>query len=256
MPAPSFDLKEKAILVTGASRGIGASIAQRLGEAGAWVGVTYTGSSEKSAASAREVCGKIESSGGRALAIALDVGQEEQVAAAVDGFVKHFGRMDGLVNNAGVAIDQLVMRYKSDDWTKLMDINLKGAFLMSKAALRPLMKAGGGSIVMMSSVVGEMGNAGQVPYSASKAGLIGMTKSLAREVGSRQIRVNAIAPGFIETDMTHALNDTQKAALTGNIPLERLGSADDVAFGTLYLLSSLSRYVTGQVLNINGGLYM
>lgn len=256
MPAPSFDLQGKAILVTGASRGIGASVAARLGDAGAHVGVTYTGSSEKSAAGAQEVCAKIEAAGGRAHAFALDVSQEEQCSATVDAFVKHFGRMDGLVNNAGVAIDQLAMRYKSDDWDKLMGINLKGSFLMAKAALRPLMKAGGGSIVMMSSVVGVMGNAGQAPYSASKAGLIGLTKSLAKEVGSRKIRINAIAPGFISTDMTDALTEEQRKAIETGIPLESLGSPDDVAYGALYLLSPLSKYVTGQVLNINGGLYM
>ncbi|MBS1982584.1 MAG: 3-oxoacyl-ACP reductase FabG [Bdellovibrionales bacterium] len=256
MVANSFNLKDQAILVTGASRGIGASIATRLGECGAWVGVTYTGASEKSQAAAQEVCGKVESAGGRALALAVDVANEEQVAATVDAFVKHFGKMNGLVNNAGVAIDQLVMRYKTSDWDRLMNVNLRGAFLMSKAALRPMMKAGGGSIVNMSSVVGQMGNAGQVPYCTSKAGLLGMTMALAREVGSRQIRVNAIAPGFIETDMTDSLTEDQKNALTKGIPLECLGQPDDIASGTLYLLSPLSRYVTGQVLNINGGLYM
>lgn len=254
MQALSFELKDKAILVTGSSRGIGAAIALKLGEAGAHVGVTYT--SEKSAGLAQEICAKIEASGGKALALSLDVGQEAQCGAAIDTFVKHFGRMDGLVNNAGVSIDQLVLRYKAEDWDKLMNINLRGAFLMSKAALRPLMKAGGGSIVNMSSVVGQMGNAGQVPYCTSKAGLIGMSKSLAKEVASRKIRVNAIAPGFIETDMTDALNEQQKAAIVQGIPLESLGTGDDIAFGALYLLSPVSRYITGQVLNINGGLYM
>jgi 3-oxoacyl-[acyl-carrier protein] reductase len=250
----SFELQGKSIIVTGATRGIGAGIAVRLGEEGANVGVTYT--SDKSEALARGICEKIEAAGGKAMALLLDVSKEEQVAAALDSFLKTFGRLDGLVNNAGIAIDQLIMRYKSDDWDRLMDINLKGAFLMSKAAVRPLLKAGGGSIVNLSSVVGQMGNAGQVPYSASKAGLIGMTKSLAKELGSRQIRVNAIAPGFIETDMTHALNEEQKKAIVEGIPLQALGSVDDVAFGCLYLLSPLSRYITGQVLNINGGLYM
>jgi 3-oxoacyl-[acyl-carrier protein] reductase len=161
------------------------------------------------------------------------------------------------VNNAGVAIDQLTLRYKSEDWDKLMSINLKGAFLMSKAALRPMMKQdNGASIVNMSSVVGEMGNAGQAVYSASKAGLIGMTKSMAREFASRQIRVNAIAPGFIDTEMTQALTEEQRTKLSSEIPLQSLGTVEDIAVGTCFLLSPLSRYVTGQVLSINGGLYM
>ncbi len=251
-----FNLQGKVILVTGASRGIGASVARRLGDAGASVGVTYTGSSPSSESGALAVCADIEAAGGKAKAIALNVADEAQCQKAVETMVETFGRLDGLVNNAGVAIDQLVLRYKSEDWDKLMSINLKGAFLVSKAALRPLMKAGGGSIVNMSSVVGLMGNAGQVPYATSKAGLLGMTKSLAKEVASRKIRVNAIAPGFIETDMTEALTEEQKTAITQGIPLQSLGSADDVAYAALYLLSPLSEYMTGQVLNVNGGLYM
>jgi 3-oxoacyl-[acyl-carrier protein] reductase len=171
--------------------------------------------------------------------------------------VKEFGGLYGLVNNAGVAIDQLTLRYKSEDWDKLMGINLKGTFMLSKAALRPMMKSeDGASIVNMSSVVGLMGNAGQAVYAASKAGLIGMSKSLAREFASRQIRVNCVAPGFIDTDMTRALSEEQRQNLSKEIPLNYLGSVEDVAHGTLYLLSPLSRYVTGQVLSINGGLYM
>ncbi len=256
MPAPSFDLEGKSILVTGSSRGIGRAIAIAAGSAGAHVGVTYTGSSATSEANATEVCAEIEKSGGKALPIALDISNEEQINASVEQMLKKFGQLNGLVNNAGIVIDQLVMRYKIDDFDRLMNVNLRGAFLMSKACLRPLMKAGGGSIVNMSSVVGEMGNAGQVPYCASKAGLIGMTKALAREVGSRQVRVNAIAPGFIVTDMTEALSDEQKAALMKSVALGTLGQPQDIANGTLYLLSSLSAYITGQVLSINGGLYM
>jgi 3-oxoacyl-[acyl-carrier protein] reductase len=256
MQAPSFDLKGKCVLVTGASRGIGRAVAVALGSCGAHVGVTHTGSSPTSESNAREVCEAVQAAGGKAISFALDVSKEEQIQATLEAFLAEFGRLDGLVNNAGVAIDQLTMRYKSQDWDRLMDINLKGAFLMTKACLRPLMKAGGGSIVMMSSVVGLMGNAGQVPYSASKAALVGMSKSLARELGSRQIRVNCIAPGFIETDMTQALNEAQKESLLKGIALEKLGTPEDIAWGAVYLLSPFSRYITGTVLSINGGLYM
>jgi len=256
MTAPKFDLEGKSILVTGSSRGIGRAIALAAASAGASVGVTYTGSSATSESNAREVCQEIEKSGAKAISIALDISNEEQINSSVDQMLKAFGRLDGLVNNAGIVIDQLVMRYKADDFDKLMNVNLRGSFLMCKAALRPLMKAGGASIVNMSSVVGEMGNAGQVPYSASKAALIGMTKALAKEVGSRKVRVNAIAPGFIVTDMTHGLTDEQKQALTKSVSLGALGQPEDIAYGALFLLSPLSAYITGQVLSINGGLYM
>ncbi len=249
-------LKGKSILVTGSGRGIGRGIALKLGEAGACVGVTYTGSNEKSEANAKAVCAEIEKLGGRAIAVALDVSNEDQVNDAIKKMVEAFGGLYGVVNNAGIVIDQLLLRYKSEDWDKVLDTNLKGAFLVSKAAAKYLMKAGGASIVNMTSVVGEMGAAGQAPYSASKAGLIGLSKSLARELASRQVRVNCIAPGFIATDMTEQLNDAQKEAILGQVPLNSLGSVDDIAWGTLYLLSPTSRYVTGQVLSINGGLYM
>lgn len=252
----AFQLEGKNILVTGASRGIGRAIAIFLGECGANVALTYTGSSEKSEANAREVCEHIEKSGGKALAIALDLASEEQINSAVEQTVKTFGALHGLVNNAGIVIDQLTMRFKTEDFEKVMDVNVRGTFLLCKAALRPMMKAGGASIVNMSSVVGEMGNAGQVPYSASKAAIIGMSKSLAREVGSRQIRVNCIAPGFIKTDMTDALTEEQKQKLTANIPLARLGEGLDIAQAAAFLLSPCSSYMTGQVLSINGGLYM
>jgi 3-oxoacyl-[acyl-carrier protein] reductase len=253
----SFKLEGKSILVTGSNRGLGKSIAENLANAGASVGITYSGGSEKSEGLAREVVDSITKNGGKAILIPLDVSNEEQCKAAITRMTESFGGLYGLVNNAGVAIDQLIMRYKSEDWDKLMNINLKGAFLLSKAAMKPMMRSeGGASIVNMSSVVGLMGNAGQSVYAASKAGLIGFTKSLAREVASRQIRVNAIAPGFIETEMTDALSEDQKKALSSQIALGTLGKAEDIAYGTLYLLSPLSQYVTGQVLSINGGLYM
>ncbi len=253
---PTFDLQNKSILVTGASRGIGRAIALFLGQAGAQVALTYTGSSDKSEANAREVCEAIQRSGGKALALPLDLASEEQISKVVEETVKTFGSLHGLVNNAGIVVDQLTLRFKSEDFDRLMNVNIKGTFLMCKAALRPMMKAGGASIVNLSSVVAEMGNAGQVPYSATKAALIGMTKSLAREVSSRQIRVNAIAPGFIQTDMTDSLTEEQKAKLTSNIPLQRLGEGLDIAQAAAFLLSPCSSYMTGQVLSINGGLYM
>jgi len=257
MDLGSFDLKGKPILVTGSNRGIGKGLALKLAEAGASVGVTFSGGSANSEESAHEICKQVEAAGGQSLAVSLNVADEDQCKKAIEAMVTRFGGLYGLVNNAGVAIDQLTLRYKSEDWDKLMDINLKGAFLLTKAALRPLMKQpNGGSIVNMSSVVGLMGNAGQAPYSASKAALIGMSKSLAREFASRQIRVNCIAPGFIDTDMTQALPEEQKKALTDQIPLNSWGSVDDIAWGTLYLLSPISRYVTGQILSINCGLYM
>jgi len=254
----SWQLEGKSILVTGSNRGIGKGIAQGLAKAGAHVGVTFSGSNPESEAKAHELCKELEGLGGKSIAINLNVSDEESCKAGIDRMVKEFGGLYGLVNNAGVAIDQLTLRYKSEDWDKLMGINLKGAFMLSKAALRPMMKSesGSASIVNMSSVVGLMGNAGQAVYAASKAGLIGMSKSLAREFASRQIRVNCVAPGFIDTEMTRALSEDQRLSLTKEIPLNDLGSVEDIANGTMYLLSPLSRYVTGEVLSINGGLYM
>ncbi len=251
-----WGLENKSILVTGSNRGIGYGIALGLAKAGACIGVTYSGSANGEA-KAHALCKEIEELGGKAKALALNVADEDQCKAAVDTMVSEFGGLYGLVNNAGVAIDQLTLRYKSEDWDQLMNVNLKGAFMLSKFALRPLMKnKDGASIVNMSSVVGLMGNAGQVPYSASKAGLIGMTKSLAKEFASRKLRVNAIAPGFIDTEMTQSLTEEQKGKITGEIPMSCLGSVDDIAYATKYLLSPLSQYVTGQVLSVNGGLYM
>ena len=251
-----WNLEGKSILVTGSNRGIGKGIALSLAKAGAQVGVTFSGSASGEE-KAHALCKEIEGLGGKAKALALNVSDEDQCKEAIATMTAEFGGLYGLVNNAGVAIDQLTLRYKSEDWDTLMNVNLKGAFMLTKMALRPLMKnKEGASIVNMSSVVGLMGNAGQVPYSASKAGLIGMTKSLALEFASRKLRVNAVAPGFIDTEMTQALTDEQKAKITDEIPLASLGSVDDIAYATKYLLSPLSQYVTGQVLSVNGGLYM
>ena len=256
MPNLSFDLKDNIVLVTGASRGIGRSIALTLGAEGAKVALTYTGSSPSSEKNALDVCAEIEKLGGQAKAYALNVANEEQVNAVVAQVTKDFGGLDGLVNNAGVAIDQLMMRYKTEDFDQLMSINLRGAFLVTRACLRSIMRSKNPSIVNMSSVVGEMGNAGQSVYSASKAALIGMSKSLAQELAARQVRVNCVAPGFIETDMTGALDEAQKAKIAENIPMAKLGTVEDIAWTTLFLLSPRSRYMTGQVLSVNGGLYM
>jgi 3-oxoacyl-[acyl-carrier protein] reductase len=248
-------LKDKAILVTGSSRGIGKSIALELGREGAWVGVTHSGSAQGEQ-SALAVATDVERLGGKAKVFALNVGEESQVESVCDAFVKSFGRIDGLVNNAGITADGLSMRYKTADWDRVLNVNLRGAFLMSRALMRPLMKADGASIVNMSSVVGQMGNPGQVAYTAAKAGLIGMTKSLARELGSRKVRVNAVAPGFIETDMTDELTPEQKNAMLSSIPLQSFGKPEDIAAGVLFLLSPRSQYISGQVLGINGGMYM
>lgn len=254
--AYTFNLKNKSILVTGAGRGIGRSIAIALGSEGAKVGVTYTGSSESSRKNAEEVAGQIREVGGEALLIAMDIGSEEQIEAGIKQMVAAFGGLDGVVNNAGVVIDQLAMRFKVDDFDKLMDINVRGSFLVAKHSLRPLTKSESPAMVFISSVVGQMGNAGQVPYSATKAALIGMTKSLAKEMAPRKLRVNCIAPGFIATEMTGALTDDQKEKILSGVPLADLGRPEDIAAATLFLLSPLSRYVTGQVLGVNGGLYM
>lgn len=256
MSKMNFDLTKKVVLVTGATRGIGRGIAEALGAEGAVVGVGYSGSNEKSESLAQEVATKITDLGGAARLLRMNLTKKDEIVSSVELLVKEFGRLDGLVNNAGMTVDQLVLRYKDEDWEKVINTNLRGAFWACQAAIRPMMKSGGGSIVNMSSVIGLMGNAGQVPYSVSKAGLLGMTKSLAREVGSRKIRVNAIAPGFIQTDMTEAMTQSQKQALLANVALGNLGQVGDIAAGTLFLLSPLSSYITGQVLSINGGLYM
>jgi len=194
--------------------------------------------------------------GPNARSMKFDVADTAACAAAVDEVVKGAGRLDVLVNNAGVAIDGLAVRVKDDDWDRTLDTNLKGAFALCRAAARPMMKQRSGAIVNLTSVVGETGNVGQAAYAASKAGLIGLTKSLARELSSRNIRVNAVSPGFIDTDMTAGLNAELKAKMTEGIPLGRLGSSDEVARAVLFLASDAASYVTGEVLKVNGGMYM
>jgi 3-oxoacyl-[acyl-carrier protein] reductase len=248
----SFDFKDKVVLVTGGSRGIGRACAVAFARGGATVIISYAGNES----AATETLSLITAAGGKGKSIRFDVADTKACQEAIDSIVKEFGKLDVLVNNAGVAVDGLVMRVKDEDWDKQLDTNLKGAFALIRAAARPMMKARGGSIVNLTSVVGEMGNGGQAAYSASKAGLIGLTKSIARELASRNIRVNAVSPGFIGTDMTAHLPEDTKAKMMDAIPLARLGSADDVANAVLYLASDAAAYVTGEVLKVNGGMYM
>ena len=246
------DLKDRVVLLTGGSRGIGRACALAFARAGASVVFSYAGNE----AAANETADLIRQGGGKGKAVRFDVADAKACAEAVEAVVKELGRLDVLVNNAGVAVDGLVMRVKDEDWEKQLDTNLKGAFALIRAAARPMMKQRGGSIVNLTSVVGEMGNAGQTAYAASKAGLIGLTKSLARELASRNIRCNAVSPGFIGTDMTAHLPEDARANIRGSIPLARLGTPEDVANAVLFLASDASAYVTGEVLRVNGGMYM
>jgi 3-oxoacyl-[acyl-carrier protein] reductase len=252
-----WELSGKSVFVTGGNRGIGKEICLKLGQAGAFVGVAHSGRSPSSFEQAEQVCQQISQGGGQAVPVAIDVSNTESIEKACEEFLqKSGGKIYGIVNNAGVTADQLALRLKVEQWDQVMDANLRGAFWVIKNFLRPLMKEGLGSVVNMSSVVGQSGNPGQSAYCASKSGLIGLTKSLAQEYASKKIRFNCIAPGFIATDMTEALNENQKTQILQKIPLNELGSVEDIAFGALYLLSPRSRYVTGQVLGINGGMYM
>lgn len=242
----------KVALVTGGSRGIGRSIALKLAENGADVAINYAGNT----AAAEEVKAAIEQMGRKALLIQCSVADTDGVQAMVNQVVKELGRLDILVNNAGITRDGLLMRMKEADWDDVMNTNLKGVYNCSKAVMRTMMKQKSGRIVNMASVVGEMGNAGQANYAAAKAGVIGFTKSLAKEVASRGITVNAIAPGFIATDMTRVLSDDQKAEMARTIPLGRAGQPEDVANAVLFLASEGAAYITGQVLNVDGGMVM
>ncbi|MGE5155576.1 MAG: 3-oxoacyl-ACP reductase FabG [Bdellovibrio bacteriovorus] len=244
-------LKGEIALVTGASRGIGRAILMTLAEQG--VAVAGTATTEGGAAAIDEA---LRGAGHRGLGLVLNVADAASVDAALSRMGEVLGAPSILVNNAGVTRDTLLMRMKDDDWQAVIDTNLGSVYRLSKACLRAMTKARKGRIVSIASVVGVMGNAGQTNYAASKAGMMGFTKSLAREVGSRGITVNCVAPGFIETDMTRALGDAQREALIGSIPLARLGTPEDVAAAVLFLVSPAGAYITGETLHVNGGMYM
>ena len=245
------ELANQIAVVTGAGRGIGRAIALALAGAGAEVAVV-----SRTAPNAEKVAEEIRALGRRAWAYAVDVADAAAVNAAAEQILAATGRVDILVNNAGVTRDGLLMRMSDADWDTVVDTNLKGAFLVTKALVRPMIKQRSGRIVNISSVIGLIGNAGQCNYAASKAGLIGFTQSAARELASRGITVNAIAPGFIETDMTAELGEAVRAELLKRIPLGLLGRAEDIAAAALYLAGPGARYVTGQVLTVDGGLVM
>ncbi|OFZ54439.1 MAG: 3-oxoacyl-[acyl-carrier-protein] reductase [Bdellovibrionales bacterium RIFOXYC1_FULL_54_43] len=239
-------------LVTGASRGIGAAIAKRLAKDGHHVFINYA-SNEAKAAQIRDA---IVSAGGTAELCHFDVSNSAQVDEKLDWIHKSFGPLSVLVNNAGITIDSLLLRLKDDDLRRTLAVDLEGAIYCTRAAAKQMMRARQGSIIQISSVIGESGNAGQSGYAAAKAGLIGFSKSIAKELGSRQVRVNVVTPGFIETDMTGALTESQKEAILQTIPLGYLGAADDVSSLVAFLASGASRYITGQVIGVNGGMYM
>ena len=244
-----LDLSGKIALVTGASRGIGAAIARTLAAQGAFVVAAARGAHAEATVEA------IVANGGRAEPASVDVTDPAGVEAVVNGALARHGRLDILVNNAGIARDQLMMRMKRDDWDAVIATNLTAAFTCTQAVLRHMIKQRGGRIITISSVVGQMGNAGQVNYAASKAGLIGMAKALAREVASRGVTVNVVAPGLIDTDMTRALGTATSGQWAAQIPLGRLGTPEDVANAVCFLASDEAAYITGQVVAINGGMY-
>jgi 3-oxoacyl-[acyl-carrier protein] reductase len=245
-----LNLSGKVALVTGASRGIGAAIAKTLGAQGAIVVAAARG------ANAEATAGEIVASGGRAEAVGCDVTDAASVEALVSGALAKHGRIDVLVNNAGIARDQLLIRMKRADWDEVIATNLTAAFTCAQAVVKPMMKQRAGRIISISSVVGQMGNAGQVNYAASKAGLIGMTKALAKELASRSITVNVVTPGLIDTDMTKVISEKVQGDWSSAIPLGRLGTPADVAAAVCFLASDEASYITGQVLAVNGGMYM
>ncbi|AGK49429.1 3-oxoacyl-[acyl-carrier-protein] reductase [Burkholderia thailandensis MSMB121] len=244
-------LDKQVAIVTGASRGIGRAIALELARRGAMVIGTAT-----TEAGAESISAAFKEAGIEGRGALLNVNDAAAVDALVEATLKEFGALNVLVNNAGITQDQLAMRMKDDEWDAVIDTNLKAVFRLSRAVLRPMMKARGGRIVNITSVVGSAGNPGQVNYAAAKAGVAGMTRALAREIGSRGITVNCVAPGFIDTDMTKALPQEQQAALKTQIPLGRLGSPEDIAHAVAFLASPQAGYITGTTLHVNGGMFM
>ncbi|MCS7459499.1 3-oxoacyl-[acyl-carrier-protein] reductase [Paenibacillus doosanensis] len=245
-------LTGRTALVTGASRGIGRAIALVLAEAGADVAVNYAGSE----AAAADVVSRIEAMGRKAFKIKADVSSSQEVDDMFKQVLEHFGKLDILVNNAGITRDNLIMRMKEEEFDQVIATNLKGVFNCVKAATRPMMKQRYGRIINISSVVGALGNPGQANYVAAKAGVIGMTKATAKELASRGITVNAVAPGFIETDMTDKLSEDMRSSLLQQIPLARLGQPDDIAKAVRFLASDDASYMTGQTIHVDGGMYM
>ncbi|WP_425060807.1 3-oxoacyl-[acyl-carrier-protein] reductase [Sporomusa carbonis] len=245
-------LDGQVAIVTGASRGIGRAVAIALAKVGAKVVINYAGNAQ----AAEEVRKVITDNGGQAITVQADVANAEAVEALVKQTIDTYGKIDILVNNAGITRDALLMRMKEEDWDAVINTNLKGIFYCTKAVAKIMMKQRSGKIINMTSVVGIRGNAGQANYAAAKAGVIGFTKSMARELASRGITVNAVAPGFIATDMTHGLSDQVKADLSAQIPLNRLGTPDDVAAAVVFFATDSANYITGQTLNVDGGMVM
>ncbi len=247
-----FDLSGKVAFVTGGSRGIGRACATVLAKQGCRVVISYVGGE----AAAAETVALIEAAGGQAEAVKFDVANMEATEQAVAETAKRLGRLDIMVANAGISIDGLLIRMKEADLDRTLAVNVKGALACAKAAIKPMVRTKGGRIIFISSVVGESGNAGQAAYAASKGALLGVAKSLAREYASRAITVNAVTPGYIETDMTHALNEDQQRAMLTGVPLARPGTAQEVAAAVAFLASDEAAYVTGHTLKVNGGMYM
>jgi len=247
-----FDLSSKVALVTGGSRGIGRAVGEALAAQGAHVVLGYASGE----AAAREAVEGIVAKGGKAEAVRIDVSETAPTEQAIAEVAKRLGRLDILVANAGIAIDGLLLRLGDEEFDRILAVNLKGAVTSARAAIKVMMRARKGRIIFISSVVGESGNAGQTAYAASKAGLLGVTKSIAREYASRNVTVNAVTPGFIDTDMTAALTDEQRTNIERQVPLGRTGTAPEIAAAVVFLASDEAAYVTGHALRVNGGMYM